>query len=362
MLDHSSLKEKQDHANQLEGMTSAEIDNVLPVPLALDSGLIIPPVHLINLPHVKSFDLSSPSLMLQATKSKSMKLKARAMKSSRPSSTEIESDDEIDDIKPSPFIVSAFRRSNVSLGKNRKNKDGGKADFFWVENEKCAVRMTLDNPLPIDLKVSKLALMTEGVEFTPEPLDVLLAPLSSANVVLTGIPKSAGDLKVIGYTMVVLGVSSNCRLRNMPAPVGGLNRSALEVTVIPALPLLEVVATHAGSQGDDISCYPESLDSGNSNLIKCLKINMYAGEKQEVKLRLRNISNLPVEVICSAMEVPSTPGVMASTFSNELKQYIEWDPSKAVESSLPISSDAFVDAVLSLDANSAMFIGPPICE
>ncbi len=81
-----------------------------------------------------------------------------------------------------------------------------------------------------------------------------------------------------GYTATCLGVSSKCRLRNMQTGVGGPDRSFLEVDVVPALPLLEVTASQSGCTGDDISCYPESLDS-SSPVSRALKINMYAGER-----------------------------------------------------------------------------------
>ena len=78
--------------------------------------------------------------------------------------------------------------------------------------------------------------------------------------------------------MTSLGVASNCKLRNMKPGVGGPDRSFLPVNVVPALPALEVTASYGASAGDDISCYPEWLDS-SSPVSRALKINMYAGER-----------------------------------------------------------------------------------
>ncbi|CAG0920364.1 unnamed protein product [Notodromas monacha] len=357
MVGHSPLKELQDHAMQLAALTridAGELSGILPVPLALDSGVIIPPVHLTNLPFVRMFDMTPPTATALVEKSSKMRKKAKQL------GKYIGSDE--DEFSASPFIVSNLRM--VGSAQKKRNREASETEFFWVVDEICCVTMDFENPLPMDLHVHKLVglmfgstpdfgLLTEGVQFEAETVDLVMSPLSDVSLCLRGVPRCAGKLRILGYTLTTLGVTSNCKLRNM-ANIGGVERPFLEVDIVPELPMLEVTAFQGTHQGDDISCYPESLES-HSPLARSLKINMFAGEKQEVKLKLRNVSKIPVEAVNSALETVGNPANAASH-----KKFISWDEEKVLEQRLPIDPDGCLEVVLSLDSNAFNFIGPPI--
>jgi hypothetical protein len=106
-----------------------------------------------------------------------------------------------------------------------------------VENEPCEVTLKLSNPLPFELKVSDMRLLTSGVVFESLPETVVLSPSGSPPTVITlhGTPReSEGQLQLQGYSTHTLGVKSNCRLRHM----NGFPPH-YEVEVVPSLPLLE---------------------------------------------------------------------------------------------------------------------------
>lgn len=80
-------------------------------------------------------------------------------------------------------------------------------------------------------------LMTEGAQFEAWTSTVVLkAEKGLQSVTLRGRPQSAGELRVIGYSSTVMGVSSNCRLKFMPH----LKIPQYTVNVVPALPLIQV--------------------------------------------------------------------------------------------------------------------------
>ena len=70
--------------------------------------------------------------------------------------------------------------------------------------------------LQVELKVVGLSLLHEGVAFENFPSTLSLAPNSGPHSVsLLGAPKEPGELKILGYTLNVLGVQSTCKLRGM---------------------------------------------------------------------------------------------------------------------------------------------------
>lgn len=69
-------------------------------------------------------------------------------------------------------------------------------EYLWVEDDICEVQMKLTNPLPFELKVSNMRLLTSGVVFESIPETVLLAPDAPTTVNLHGTPKEIGELQV----------------------------------------------------------------------------------------------------------------------------------------------------------------------
>lgn len=113
---------------------------------------------------------------------------------------------------------------------------------MWVKNEVTEVQLVLTNPLPFELKVSNMRLLSSGIVFESVPETVVLPPDISTSVVLSGWARESGELELSGYSTHALGVKSNCRLRYL-SPT--LNIPYFyKVDVVPSLPLLEVSIRH----------------------------------------------------------------------------------------------------------------------
>ncbi|KAI4487136.1 hypothetical protein M0802_012010, partial [Mischocyttarus mexicanus] len=97
--------------------------------------------------------------------------------------------------------------------------------------------MQFVNPLPFELHMSNMRLLTNGVVFESIPESITLPAKSGPiAVTLAGRPKEIGDLEILGFSTHTLGVKSNCRLMHME----GMMHPQYTVEVIPALPKLDV--------------------------------------------------------------------------------------------------------------------------
>lgn len=65
---------------------------------------------------------------------------------------------------------------------------------------------------------------------------VLEAESTGVSVTVRGQATTAGELRIIGYTLTALGVTSTCRFKHMPH----LKAQHYIVQVVAALPLLQV--------------------------------------------------------------------------------------------------------------------------
>ena len=116
------------------------------------------------------------------------------------------------------------------------------------------------NPLPIELKVNHMALMTsDTIAFETRPVSFSLPPESGPQLIrLTGKPLDAGKLEILGYTSHVLGCKNNCKLSELPYARRRKFPAKYVIEVIPSLPLLtcsivETVesAVEVGSEGKE---------------------------------------------------------------------------------------------------------------
>ncbi|KAF7632258.1 hypothetical protein Mgra_00008327 [Meloidogyne graminicola] len=96
-----------------------------------------------------------------------------------------------------------------------------KEDVCWVVGCHSGISIHVENPLPIELIVDNLKLITEGCDFEPHYLRLNLPSCygpcidQSKNLVkLLGIPRSPGTLKIIGYACELLGCRNICKFSN----------------------------------------------------------------------------------------------------------------------------------------------------
>ncbi len=210
---------------------------------------------------------------------------------------------------------SVFVFTPINFGA-REDSLKNKVNFQWVANDVAEVCLTLFNPLPTEVKIVNLALLHEGIEFETLPSTLSLSPNSGPHTVsLLGVPKDAGELKILGYTFNVLGVQSTCRLRGSKGQV-----TDYTISVLPSLPQVDAslkqvleIQDQVEEQGGDNN---DQGEAGEENpvkktparkLSKSVKseevLRLYHGESVNYELFFTNISNIKAEnvkVSCSA--------------------------------------------------------------
>ncbi|KAI8776992.1 trafficking protein particle complex subunit 9 [Biomphalaria glabrata] len=265
MLPHLSVSDQREAIMGLSTLTQKCPGN--PQPIALDSGLILPPVPLLSLPTVRSFRLLPPSPHLQASK--------------------IDKSDV--DSSPAVFIYSPFLSST-------KKCNESKPDFKWVAGDICEANVQLVNPLADELKIFYMGLWTSDVDTEIFPASPVIPQDSGVmNIKLMVKPKAPGNLKVLGYTTVVCGVKSNCRLRdlvNLTPPM-----SEIVIEVIPPLPQL------------NLSCsLPKSTVFGavsGADIVATGSAVLFAGQSTECIVTIQNISESPIEMLTVSLTTKS---------------------------------------------------------
>lgn len=257
MLDFLSDQEKKDVTQSLENYT-AKCPGTME-PITLPDGLTLPPVPFTKLPIVRCVKLLSLPTSLRPQKVKSLLGQTVSTKS--------------------PFIYSPI------IPHSRGEERNKKIDFQWVQGDVCEVQLMVYNPMPFELRVENMGLLTSGVEFESLPAALSLPAESGLYpVTLVGVPQTTGMITVNGYHTTVFGVFSDCLLDNLP----GVKTSGSTVEVIPALPRLQISTSLPRSAH---SLQPSSGDEISTNV----SVQLYNGETQQLVITLENIGLEPLE-------------------------------------------------------------------
>ncbi|KAL3103192.1 hypothetical protein niasHS_002378 [Heterodera schachtii] len=212
-LDKAALLSLVEELNKLTKFQSAQF-HVLSVPLSLDSSppVLLAPLQLTRIPALKDFRVVPlPSHLAP----KIVEISSRYSKI---------------------FIYSPFQE--------RAKKD----ELCWVVDCASEVSVKVQNPLPVDLIVNNLTLITEGCHFEHIPIRLSLPSCfgpcigpTQSEVKLLGVPRSTGTLKIIGYACEVLGCKNLCKF---PSPntfeEPNRNHRQFSVRVLPPLPSLRI--------------------------------------------------------------------------------------------------------------------------
>uniref|UniRef100_A0A8C4MXI9 Trafficking protein particle complex 9 n=1 Tax=Equus asinus asinus TaxID=83772 RepID=A0A8C4MXI9_EQUAS len=257
MLDFLSDQEKKDVTQSLENYTS-KCPGTMEL-ITLPDGLVLPPVPFTKLPIVRRVKLLNLPASLRPQKIKSLLNQNVSTKS--------------------PFIYSPI------IAHNRGEERNKKIDFQWVQGDVCEVQLMVYNPMPFELRVENMGLLTSGVEFESLPAALSLPAESGLYpVTLVGVPQTTGTITVNGYHTTVFGVFSDCLLDNLP----GIKTSGSTVEVIPALPRLQISTSLPRSAH---SLQPSSGDEISTNV----SVQLYNGETQQLVIKLENIGMEPLE-------------------------------------------------------------------
>ncbi|XP_045717265.1 trafficking protein particle complex subunit 9 isoform X1 [Phyllostomus hastatus] len=257
MLDFLSDQEKKDVTQSLESSTS-KCPGTMEL-ITLPDGLALPPVPLTKLPIVRRVKLLNLPASLRPQKMKSLLGQSVSTKS--------------------PFIYSPI------IAHSRGEERSKKIDFQWVQGDVCEVQLMVYNPMPFELRVENMGLLTSGVEFESLPAALSLPAESGLYpVTLVGVPQTTGTITVNGYHTTVFGVFSDCLLDHLP----GVKTSGCAVEVVPALPRLQISTSLPRSAH---ALQPSSGDEVSTNV----SVQLYNGETQQLVITLENIGMEPLE-------------------------------------------------------------------
>lgn len=267
---------------------------------------MIPPANLTDLPYCCSYQLKELQLYLRPIKIAANK------------------------VDSGPFLFTPIHfNSSIDRRTAGTKKRDSKISFLWVQNAKSEVVVKFRNPLPFELQVNDMRLLTDGIVFESLPESVVLQPNGSATVSLFGKPLEVGDLELNGYITHTLGVKSNCRLKHM------LDRSFpinYKVNVVSALPTIELKTS-----------LPLSTQSLSESVICTAKASLFNGETQECQVTILNTSNIPIEYlemdVSSVMDLKIQERVFKFD-QNEIKKNLPLLPGKSFVVALKIYGDA----------------------
>ncbi|XP_030645125.1 trafficking protein particle complex subunit 9 [Chanos chanos] len=286
MLDFLSDQEKKEVTQSLENYTSKCPGGMEMI--TLPDGLKLPPVPFTKLPIVRSVTLLNLPLSLRPHKVKGPVGQNMSTKS--------------------PFIYSPI------IMHGRGDDRSKKIDFQWVQGDVCEVQLMVYNPMPFELRVENMGLLTSGVDFEPLPAALSLPAESGLYpVTLVGVPRTAGNITVNGYRTSVFGVSSDCLLENLV----GVKSSGCMLEVVPSLPRLQLSTS-----------LPRSAHSCGEDMSSSVCVQLFNGETQQLTLTLENIGTETLETLDVTSKVLSTKEKLFGEF-------LSWDLNQA-KSCLPL--------------------------
>ncbi|XP_040043773.1 trafficking protein particle complex subunit 9 isoform X3 [Gasterosteus aculeatus] len=292
MLDFLSDQEKKEVTQSLENYTS-KCPGGMEV-ITLPDGLKLPPVPFTKLPIVRSVKLLNLPVSLRPHKVKG--LPGQNMSTA------------------SPFIYSPI------IMHNRGEERCKKIEFQWVQGDVCEVQLMVYNPMPYELRVENMGLLTSGVEFESLPAALSLPAESGLYpVTLVGVPRTAGNITVNGYHTSVFGVTSDCLLEGLPS----VKTSGSLVEVIPSLPRLQLSTSLPRSAHASQPTSKEELSS-------TVSVQLFNGETQQLTITLENIGSEDIETL----ELTSK---ILSTKEKVFGEFLSWDLEEA-SSRLPLKS------------------------
>ncbi|XP_061885324.1 trafficking protein particle complex subunit 9 isoform X1 [Entelurus aequoreus] len=268
MLDFLSDQEKKEVTQSLENYTS-KCPGGMEV-ITLPDGLKLPAVPFTKLPIVRSVKLLNLPVSLRPHKLKGL-------------------------LSPNVSTASPFIYSPIVMH-NRGEERCKKIDFQWVQGDVCEVQLMVYNPMPYELRVENVGLMTSGVEFESLPAALSLPAESGLYpVTLVGVPRTAGNITVNGYHTSVFGVTSDCLLEGLP----GVKTDGCLLEVVPSLPRLQLSTSLPRTAHTPPPMSKEELSS-------TVSVQLFNGESQQMTITLENIGSEDIESLELSSKIVST--------------------------------------------------------
>ncbi|XP_051694524.2 trafficking protein particle complex subunit 9 isoform X1 [Oryctolagus cuniculus] len=189
----------------------------------------------------------------------------------------------------SPFIYSPVIAHNHGEERNKNT------DVQWIQADVCEVQLMMYNPMPFELRVENMGLLTSGVEFKSLPAALsLLAKSGLYPVTLVGVLQTTGTITVNSYHTTVFGVVSDCLLDHLL----GIKTSSSTMEVIPALRRLQISTSLPRSAH---SLQPSSGDEISTNG----SVQLFNRETQQLIVTLENIGLEPLATLDTSKLLPT---------------------------------------------------------
>ncbi|KAK4229887.1 TRAPP II complex [Podospora fimiseda] len=209
-----------------------------------------------------------------------------------------------------PFIYNPFL----------KRPDSAVLDTTLVAGEPANFRVTLQNPYEMDVEIESIRLDTEGAEFESAVETTIIGSYRTQVLRLSGTPKAAGTVKVMGAIVKVRG----CRERRFPIflePWSPENETKIKKTGVAAL------AAHAETLSPAVEkLKPYSFDLNviapqpivvvKSSTLPQSSVMILEGEHQRFSVTLQNLSaTTPVDFLLFSFK-DSTQEPLQAALSN----------------------------------------------
>jgi hypothetical protein len=303
-----STSEQKEMALQLQSL-SAQCEGS-PVPLFLENGTFIPPANLTDLPFCELFQLKDLPACMRPHKIESSK------------------------VDSGPFLFTPIHfNSSIDRRTAHAKKRDREVSFSWVQHDKSEIEIKLLNPLPFELQVNDMRLLTDGIVFESLPQSIVMAPNTPMTISLFGTPLEVGELELNGYSTHTLGVKSNCRLKHM---IERCFPTSYKINVISALPTMSITtslpqaATFSGLSNSD-----ETINSASATL--------YNGETHVCEVTLENTSNIPIESVEMSLQSSFDQKLQSRIFSydiEEIRKQLPIEPGKKINFHVKIFGEA----------------------
>lgn len=307
MWKHLTPHERREMALQLQNL-SVQCEGS-PVSLILENGTVIPPANLTNLPFCLQLQLKDLPAHLRPVKVKVHK------------------------VDSGPFLFTPIHFNNSIDRRTTKQKQtDNKINFVWVQNDLCEVTIKLLNPLPFDLEVTDIRLLTTGIVFESIPQTILLQPNISTQVTLHGTPLEVGQLEIQGYSTHTLGVKSNCYLKNMLEYNFPKNYLVNTISSLPKLTARTSLPQTA------------TISTSDSYIITSACCSLYNGEYRDCLITLLNTSNEQIDYIetkmqCTNMDVAVQNRIFQFD-DNDIEKQLPIKPNESIEFTIRIYGEA----------------------
>ncbi|KPM04717.1 brunelleschi-like protein [Sarcoptes scabiei] len=359
LFSHITSSQRREFATRLSQLAS-KCGEGSPVQLKLSNGSTIPSVNFTKFPTVLWFKIEP--LRPDQTPYKLI------AKNSGKNSDRIESGKN----HSGPFIytpLQLYRSSAKDNDQDGCNKNSvKKVNFYWCEGCVGSVSLSLHNYLPIELNISSIMTMTDGVAFEPDHETSLKIDANSTckNISLKGIPRSSGTLDVLGYRLHTLGIKSDCHLKQLP----NFNKLKLPtkfaIEVVPRLSSMSIDCSAAEILSEKL-CIEKRIPWGNIKdrfqdcdfIQSSYFVSMFEGQTKFFRLKLSNQSQNQDELIDLVNVSIVYPKQISSDLRNLLN--IEWNQTE-INEMLPITLEDFIELNLKFSAKGDFVTLPTITK